>query len=152
MAGIAFLLAIIGVIAVVVLRALRQLVMGGRIGVSRPQAVNLNRGSSARLSTRIVDDGFWIESSEHQDGAMLDCRYAAEGRPHHENITFRAGPRGHFVFTGSRPTSVSVTVHPGSLPHSLAQRAAAMELGMQAIENEPSAEKSQPFRGHPPAY
>ena len=51
------------------------------------------------------------------------CRYTADGRSHHEKITFQAGPRGQFVFTGARPTSVAVTILPGSIPATFAERA-----------------------------
>jgi hypothetical protein len=58
--------------------------------------------------TRIVEDGFWIEGDAIARGATLLCKYVAEGKTVEDQVSFEPGPDGHFVFTGAKPTHVSV--------------------------------------------
>ena len=84
-------------------------------------------------------------------GTVLDCRYSADGEQRQESVTFRTNATGQFVFTGSRPTSVAVSIVPGSAS-SLSSRAAATYLGTQPDDDPPPRETQPPrFRGHPPA-
>ena len=110
--GILLLILVVFVAAIV--RALRRVVDRGAIGTSAP----LRSGISSRgpLRMRIADDGFWIESSDLPPGAVLSCRYDVGNQSQAREVTWQASPKGEFVFTGARPSNVSVVVKPGSVP------------------------------------
>jgi formylglycine-generating enzyme required for sulfatase activity len=71
-------------------------------------------GRSGPLGTRIVADGFWIDGDDIPMGATLDCRYRIGGLEQESSLTWDAPAGGKFVFTGSRPDRVSVSIRPGS--------------------------------------
>jgi formylglycine-generating enzyme required for sulfatase activity len=102
---------------------------------------------SGPVSTRIVDDGFWIQSSELPTGALVTCRYTTEGGTQEINLRFEPGAEGHFVYTGSRPHSVSVVVAPGGGPTHLT---GGLPPSIQRMRD--TNDDDERFRGFPPAY
>ena len=86
---------------------------GGSSPITMPGLPRAARGSgtSGPLRTRIVEDGFWIES-EVAAGAMAICRYQTMEGPQQTEIAIESNRQ--FVYTGSRPSNVSVVIAPGS--------------------------------------
>ena len=105
------------------------------------------RRHSGPLSTRIVDDGFWIQSSDLWPGALVTCRYDIDAGPQELNIRFEPGAEGHFVYTGSRPRSVSVVAAPGGGPTDITGDSPPSFQRRRRDDDE-----NEPFRGFPPAY
>jgi formylglycine-generating enzyme required for sulfatase activity len=60
-----------------------------------------------RPPVRKVDDGFWIHG-DWPVGTALKLRYVIAGDPTVLDLIYRPGPEGQFIFTGTRPDSVSV--------------------------------------------
>jgi len=58
--------------------------------------------------TRMGDDGFWIDAEGVAPGTPLTCRYTAAGESQQVEVRYQPQPGGQFVYTGARPTSVSV--------------------------------------------
>jgi len=153
-----FLLAAVVALVVipVIVAVIRAITKNGATGV---MPGNLgSSGGSGPLRTRIVDDGFWIESASLPAGTVLECRYSAGGKQNHSNVTFQGGAKGQFVFTGSRPSSVSVAVLPGggpSVPHigrSSFGRAAGTMTGLHQSRPVLDDDDRTRSRTHPPAY
>jgi formylglycine-generating enzyme required for sulfatase activity len=146
----------IGILAMIVLKllsVLRRAISSGGTGV---MPGSMGGGGSGAVRTRIVDDGFWIESAVLPAGTVLECRYFAGGRQSQTNVTFSGAAGGQFMFTGSRPSSVAVAVLPGGGPSgrisgSPLGRAAGLMTGMSvsdSTDDEPPSRR-RPF---PPAY
>jgi hypothetical protein len=128
-------------------------------GVRRDTSSESLRGSfqptpphvpSGELSTRVVEDGFWIQSSALPAGTLLTCRYTADEGSKEVNIHFDPGRDGHFVFTGSRPRAVSVVVVPrGSAAGMMLNDPASWQTPRRPDDDDDDHEK---FRGFPRAY
>ena len=106
------------------------------------------------VRTRVVDDGFWIESSGLPVGSVIDCRYTAGGQSVENSVTFQGGSSGQFVFTGSRPGNVSIVVRPtgGGISGSPLGRAAGL-MSDYTTPIPPVTPPPQPSRyRNPPAY
>ena len=139
----------------VVVKIIRAIAKSGATGVM-PGNLGGTGGSGGPLRTRIVDDGFWIESASLPAGAVLECRYSAGGKQNQTNVTFQGGAGGQFVFTGSRPSSVAVAVLPGGGPSggSSLGRAAGMMTGLHQpppLRDDDDDDRRR-TRSHPPAY
>jgi hypothetical protein len=61
-------------------------------------------------TTRLGDEGFWIDGGGGCAGTRVLCRYFAEGSERQVEITLDAREGGQFVYTGSRPLSVSLLI------------------------------------------
>jgi formylglycine-generating enzyme required for sulfatase activity len=61
----------------------------------------------ARAPIRKVDDGFWIDG-QWPEGTLLKVRYVVAGVAAEQELLYRPGVDGQFVFTGGFPESVSV--------------------------------------------
>lgn len=70
----------------------------------------LPRQGGAAPRSRIVDDGFWVEGGSISVGTPLKCRYVTGGISKETDLTYDARPGGQFVYTGQRPSSVSIIV------------------------------------------
>ena len=145
---------VILVILAVIVAVIRAIAKSGAIGVMPG-----NAGGSGSLRTRIVDDGFWIESASLPAGSVIECRFSAGGKQNQTNVTFQGGAKGQFVFTGSRPSSVAVAVLPGGGPTagiggSSLGRAAGMMTGLHNPPPLPDDDDDRRRRrsSHPPAY
>jgi hypothetical protein len=95
------------------------------------------------LRVRAADDGFWIVGEGIAAGTLLTCRYQVGGGAQQLDVRYEPGPQGQFVFTGSRPSNVSVAMNPGAQPTSRTRGAADVDVD---TSDEP------PFSGHPRAY
>ena len=62
------------------------------------------------VRTRMGDDGFWIDAEGVAPETLLTCRYTSGGASQQIDVRYRPQPGGQFVYTGSRPTSVSVVM------------------------------------------
>ncbi|MCW1923980.1 formylglycine-generating enzyme family protein [Luteolibacter arcticus] len=60
-----------------------------------------------RAPVRKTDDGFWVHG-DWPEGTMLTVRYVIAGTAMVQELLYRPGDDGQFVFTGSEPDSVSV--------------------------------------------
>lgn len=77
-----------------------------------------------RAPIRKVDDGFWIDGN-WPEGTVLRLRYVVAGVAAEQELLYRPGVEGQFVFTGGFPESVSVVAAEGgeelaSMPPSFA--------------------------------
>jgi formylglycine-generating enzyme required for sulfatase activity len=68
------------------------------------------RPGGAAPRSRIVDDGFWVEGGSVAVGTPLKCRYVVGGTTREADLKYEARPGGQFVYTGQRPSSVSIVV------------------------------------------
>jgi formylglycine-generating enzyme required for sulfatase activity len=60
--------------------------------------------------TRMGDDGFWIDADDVAPGTPLSCRYTAGGASQQIDVRYQPQGGGQFVYTGARPTTVSVVM------------------------------------------
>lgn len=65
-----------------------------------------------RPPIRKVDDGFWIDGT-WPEGTLLRLRYVVAGVAAEQELLYRPGIEGQFVFTGGFPESVSVVAAEG---------------------------------------
>jgi hypothetical protein len=82
---------------------------------SSPPARNFLKPTSmppARPPIRKVDDGFWIDGN-WPEGTLLRLRYVVAGIAAEQELLYRPGVEGQFVFTGGFPESVSVVAVEG---------------------------------------
>ena len=103
--------------------------------------------SGQGLRVRVADDGFWIVGDGISAGSQISCRYTVNGNSQTTNVRYDPGAQGQFVFTGSRPSNVSVSAGSGGTPGSTGSRRLGNAIGMGSkMADEP------PFTGHPSAY
>jgi formylglycine-generating enzyme required for sulfatase activity len=143
-----FVLMVVGLVKIV--RALLA-------GAKRPSGASDSlRGSfqpatshlSSELTTRVVDDGFWIQSNELPAGTLLTCRYTTDEGTRETSVHFEPGRDGHFVFTGSRPRALSVVVVPRG-PAAGMMQSDPLTWQTRPRDDDDNEEK---FRGFPSAY
>lgn len=67
-------------------------------------------GGGTAPRSRIVDDGFWVEGGNLPAGTPIKCRYVVGGATREGDLVYEARPGGQFVYTGQRPSSVSIIV------------------------------------------
>jgi hypothetical protein len=65
------------------------------------------------------DDGFWI-NGDWPEGTPLTLRYLVAGTAMVQEILYRPGAEGQFVYTGTAPDSISVVA--GSEPMDTVER------------------------------
>lgn len=135
------------VFAFMVFRAIARAFSGnGGSGVGSGFAA-ASRLSGAPLRVRLGEDGFWIVGDGITAGALIACSYMVNGNSEKKTVRYEPGPDGQFVFTGSRPTNVSVSTSSGGSSDSTSSRRFGNAIGMgSTLHDDP------PFRGHPPAY
>jgi hypothetical protein len=56
------------------------------------------------------DDGFWIDAEGVAPGTMMTCKYSAGGNVQEIKVRYEPQPGGQFIYTGMRPTTVSVVM------------------------------------------
>ncbi|MGB8170418.1 MAG: formylglycine-generating enzyme family protein [Chthoniobacteraceae bacterium] len=135
---------------------IRAIARRGGTGVTPGNMASTRTGP---VRTRVVDDGFWIESNALPAGSVVECRYVVNGQQATSNVAFQGGGAGQFVFTGGRPSSVSIAVLPGGGPtrgigESPLGRAAGMfgeTLGDVHVRSGSDDDRPREH-GHPPAY
>jgi formylglycine-generating enzyme len=67
-------------------------------------------GGGGRVITRIGNDGFWITGENIPVGTSMVCRYEADGAEQEVQVPYEPGPEGQFVYTGQRPSNVTVVI------------------------------------------
>ena len=146
-------------IAFAILRVLfRRLSRGSKSTLSRDSVFEPTPGfrGGGPLRTRIGDDGFWIEADGLPPGTPLVCRYTAGGNTEEMEVRFQPQRGGQFIYTGSRPTTVSVTVSgPGSTQPGFTAGAIETLEAQDWVERrrrEREEEDRQRRRSDPPAY
>jgi hypothetical protein len=97
------------------------------------------------LRVRIADDGFYVTADGVAAGSLIACRYEIDGGQQQMDIRYEPGPQGQFVFTGSRPANVSVSLQNSGTTFTEG-------IGGGTIFTETRRDDSPRFRGHPPAY
>lgn len=145
-----------GLLAILLVKTVRALLKGSMTAMPAIPIESL-RGNfeqsavrpAGPLTTRVVDDGFWIQSSELPAGTLLTCRYAADEGIKELNVRFEPGPQGQFVFTGSRPRTLSVVVLPRGAAADIAQSDLSAWQRQRRNDDEDDDKR---FRGFPPAY
>ena len=115
-----------GAVLVVVVRALMKFFggLGGRPSqpsgrdLTGPQAAAMLSSKPAPLTHRfafnLTDDGFYITGPEEAVGSMLRYECVVSGRMIADEVAFTPGPKGQFIFTGKRPSSVRVQTTGGA--------------------------------------
>ncbi len=81
---------------------------GRGVAVSRPSML-AQAARANRFHTRIADDGFWIEGPPEAAGELLHYRYVAGEQTAEQDVAFSPGPKGMFIYTATRPTSVALS-------------------------------------------
>lgn len=67
-----------------------------------------------RFSFNLADDGFHIVGPAEAAGTHLHYQCVVAGRAITDDILFTPGPQGHFIFTGKKPSGVSVQTTGGA--------------------------------------
>ena len=132
-------------------------------GVSAPPLPNVPlpptepRREGGPPRTRLGEDGFWLEGGSVAPGTLLTCRYTANGRPQSVEIRYEPKPGGQFIYTGGRPTSVSVAITGAAIGASgILDDDSSDLLERQRLERErrerEEEERRRRRRSDPPAY
>ena len=110
-------------------------------------------GGDGTFSIRIMDDGFWIRSRVAV-GTSLNARWTGTTSTQMRTFAYQPGPEGHFVFTGSRPSGVTVSVgeSSGNDTSSDNSRMLGNAAGMFQQRRVDPPRQSDQFSGFPPAY
>lgn len=110
-------------------------------------------GGDGIFSIRIMDDGFWIRSRVAA-GTSLNARWTGTTSTQMRTFDYRPGPEGHFVFTGSRPSGVTVSVGESSSDDTSSDNARMLgnAAGMLHQRRVDPPRQSDQFSGFPPAY
>lgn len=119
---------------VLVVRFLRKLLNQAPNQFTGSSDFSGNSGGAPKV--RIGQDGFWLTSGSARSGTPLRCRYF-DGQQYQEiDVVARTGEQ--FVYTGARPTSVSVLVLKSQISESQRMGTAAgmMAGGMEDRDRE----------------
>jgi formylglycine-generating enzyme len=102
---------LVGVGALIVWKLMRSLMGGMR---ARPlqmpdPGIGVSTSAGNGFNVRIVQDGFWIRGSV-PIGTPLNVQWNGLTASHSRTVSYRPGNEGQFVFTGERPSGVTVSV------------------------------------------
>lgn len=122
--GSLFKLGIPALIVMLILRKLLSFLGGGakpppmESSLTGPEAAALLSTKPSPLTHRfafnLTDDGFYITGPDEAVGSMLRYECVVNGRMIADEIAFTPGPKGQFIFTGKRPSSVRVQTTGGA--------------------------------------
>jgi formylglycine-generating enzyme required for sulfatase activity len=132
-----FGLGLLGFGAIAVIALFRRLITGSREDEdfeSKPVP------APARIVTRPVTDGFWIDSPGLPVGTSVHYRCRIGAALHEDRFTVAAGPSGLFVYTGGTPSHIEILE---VLPPS---RFAGSEPEPAWGPSQPRAARPRPFR------
>ena len=150
----------IGVVFVIVLVfvVIRGLMRSGgaaqRVFPGATGATGAMGGAGGRVFTRIADDGFWITGENVAIGAPLVCRYQAGAGEQEVQIAFEPGPQGQFVYTGQRPSNVTVVIsnQVSSFGPPMMRNVAYPNAPLSSSAAAPMPTRPAPSPRNPPAY
>jgi hypothetical protein len=95
----------------------------------------------------VVPDGFWIIGS-YLAGTVILAQWVTAGASQSRSFEYRPGPEGHFVFTGTQPGMITVSVVEGG-----SRRDDFMDAPDPFPVRDPDPPRSRrPFSGYPSAY
>lgn len=87
-------------------------------GMTGPQTAAMLSSKPLALTHRfafnLTDDGFYITGPDEAVGSMLRYECVVAGRMIADEVAFTPGPKGQFIFTGKRPSSVRVQTTGGA--------------------------------------
>lgn len=90
----------------------------GLTGQQMAEALSRQSQLGGSFRVQVQDSGFFILGAPGQQGELLRYTAAVGGQTLSDEISFMPGPEGHFIFTGTRPASVTVqTVGAGPVTH-----------------------------------
>ena len=95
------------------------------------------------VRVRVADDGFWVLADNVAAGTPISCQYDAGNGTQKLDLHYEPGPQGQFVFTGARPSKVTVSMNRGTSP--FRSVGSSTRFPDDTIDN-------PPFHGHPSAY
>ncbi len=142
-AGFGFL--VIMIAAIVVFNLVRNLLrLGSSFGGN-------GMASGGRYFTRIADDGFWITGQNAVRGTPLLCRYTVGGTETETEVVYEPGPEGQFIYTGQRPSNVSV-ITASQVSPPIRNYGQPRTYTDSFIDVPSSSSTSSSSSNHPPAY
>ena len=104
------------------------------------------------FSTRIVQDGFWIQGRV-SPGTTLNVRWLGGASTHSRTFEYRPASEGHFVFTGNEPSNVVVSVgEDTSGGGGLGMVMPLDDLPLLPRTSPPPTSRPSTFTGFPTAY
>jgi formylglycine-generating enzyme required for sulfatase activity len=129
------------VIAAIIRKLFRAITsnMGG-IGVASGNILSMP-GQPIRV--RVADDGFWIMANNVAAGTLISCQYDAGNGPQQLDVRYEPSSQGQFVFTGARPSKVTVSMNRGARPF--------RSMGSSTTFPDDTI-STPPFHSHPSAY
>lgn len=136
-----------------ILRAIVRAISGNMGGSGSASSFRFMPGQPLRV--RIADDGFWVVGDGLSIGTPISCRYEMNGQSQQTEVRYEGGPQGQFVFTGERPSNVSVSLHsatsslPGTVPFS---GSSYRPMTTGTSRPRPYVSDDLPYSGNPPAY
>ena len=129
-------------LVIMILRKLRSAISSNMGGVGTAPG-NFLSMPGLPIRVRVGDDGFWIVGDNIAAGTPISCQYDAGNGPQHLDVRYEPSPQGQFVFTGSRPSKVSVSMNRGVTP---LRRMGSSTMFPDDMISSPT------FHGHPSAY
>jgi hypothetical protein len=156
-------IAIFGLSAVVLLKLIRGIFSGPKPSSFRQPPPSMPRGGATQrsgiFSIRTVPDGFMILGAV-TPGTLLRARWTTSTGTQTRTFEYRPSPEGHFVFTGSNPTNISVSVDDGDSEIGVPLDTPGPTRSFTSRSNVPSGTRrhidddrpTRPFGGYPSAY
>jgi formylglycine-generating enzyme len=129
--------ALLGLIALIIAWVIYAILK--RSNSARPRSLN-------NIRPRIVDDGFWFDSTEYRSGDVVTYVYESPDGPVTGEFVVEPSPRGQFIYTGARPQDILL----GSLIEAEAVRHA--ENSRPAASRQRTTRNDDTFSGYPSAY
>ena len=119
----------------------------------REPVVQQRMAPGQMFSTRIVQDGFWIQGRV-SPGTPLNVRWLGGASTHSRTFEYRPASEGHFVFTGNEPSNVVVSVgeDTGGVGGGLGMVMPLDDLPLLPRTSPPPTSRPSTFTGFPTAY
>ncbi len=92
--------------------------LGAGLATSMASSIHKPRQSDDAFRIRVKEDGFWV-MGDVPVGTLLKAEWVGTSTSSSRTFEYRPGADGHFVFTGNRPMSVSVSQVGGSRDNDL---------------------------------
>lgn len=103
--------------------------------------------SRMQAPVRKGDDGFWVEG-DWPEGTPLTLRYLIAGTAMVQEILYRPGAGGQFIYTGQQPDSISVVA--GSEPMDTVERGLFSGPSISPIRRRDDDDDDDRHRSRPP--